>query len=211
MLPAEASIAAVAECGRLGVPFATVFSAGFSEMGTEVGAALQAGLVRVARAGGVALMGPNRNGLINVVDGFALTSTATITGPRRPAGDIGIVGQSGGAAQVNVMWRAQQDGLDRSDQVSSGNDADLDLRHDMAFMLEDGRTRLVLALAERIADGARLRALAARAAARPDPRGRCGASRSAGHGPWKRTAGAAGWRACRPPRRDRRTGRAGIP
>ncbi len=164
VLPAPACIAAVAECGRLGIPFATVFSAGFAETGTEAGAALQAELLRVARAGGVRLMGPNCNGMINFVDGFALTSTATITGPRRPAGDIGIVGQSGGATQVNVMWRAQQEGLECSYQVSSGNDADLDLLDYMAFLLEDSSTRVVLALAERIGDGARLRALAARAA-----------------------------------------------
>lgn len=164
VLPAKACIATVAECGRLGIPFATVFSAGFSEMGTEAARALQAELVRVAREGGVRLMGPNCNGMINFVDGFALTSTATITGPRRPPGDIGIVGQSGGATQVNVMWRAQEAGLGVSYQVSSGNDADLDLLDYMAFLVEDERTRVVLALAEHIADGVRLRALAARAA-----------------------------------------------
>lgn len=169
VLPAQACIAAVAECGRLGIPFATVFSSGFAELGTDASRALQAELLRVARAGGVRVMGPNCNGMINFVDGFALTSTATISGPRRMAGDIGIVGQSGGATQVNVMWRAQQAGLGVSYQISSGNDADLDLLDYMAFMVEDPRTRVVLALAERIADGARLRALAARAAALGKP------------------------------------------
>lgn len=164
VLPAKACIATVAECGRLGIPFATVFSSGFAEFGTEASKALQDELVRTARAAGVRLMGPNCNGMINFVDSFALTSTATISGPRRAAGDIGIVGQSGGATQVNVMWRAQELGLGVSYQVSSGNDADLDLLDYMAFMLEDPGTRVVLALAERIADGPRLRALAERAA-----------------------------------------------
>lgn len=169
VLPAKACIAAVAECGRLGIPFATVFSAGFGELGTADAVALQAELVRTARAGGVRLMGPNCNGLINFVDRFALTSTAAISGPRREAGDIGIVGQSGGATQVNVMLRAQEMGLGVSYQVSSGNDADLDILDYMAFMLEDPGTRVVLALAERIADGARLRRLAACAAALEKP------------------------------------------
>ncbi len=164
VLPAQACIAAVAECGRLGIPFATVFSSGFAELGTEASRALQAELLKVARVGGVRLMGPNCNGMINFVDRFALTSTATISGPRRQAGDVGIVGQSGGATQVNVMWRAQEAGLGVSYQVSSGNDADLDLLDYMAFMVEDPQTRVVLALAERVADGARLRALASRAA-----------------------------------------------
>ena len=164
VLPAKACLAAVAECGRMGVPFATVFSSGFGELGMAESRSLQAELLRVAREGGVRIMGPNCNGMINFVDGFALTSTATISGPRRPAGDIGVVGQSGGAAQVIVMWRAQELGLGISYQVSSGNDADLDLLDYAAFMLDDPATRVVLMLAERIADGARLRALAARAA-----------------------------------------------
>ena len=164
VLPARACIATVAEAGRLGIPFATVFSSGFAELGTPESEALQAELVRTARSAGVRLMGPNCNGMVNFVDGFALTSTATISGPRRAAGDIGIAGQSGGATQVNVMWRAQELGLGVRYQVSSGNDADLDLLDYMAFMVEDPGTRVVLALAERIADGPRLRALADRAA-----------------------------------------------
>lgn len=164
VLPARACSPVIAECGRLGVPFATVFSAGFQELGTEESAALQAELLVTARAAGVRIMGPNCNGMINFVDRFALTSTATISGPRRAAGDIGVAGQSGGATQVNVMWRAQEMGLGVSYQVSSGNDADLDLLDYMAFMVEDPGTRVVLALAERIKDGIRLRALAERAA-----------------------------------------------
>ena len=161
VLPAKACIDAVAECGRLGIPYATVFSSGFGELGTEATLAAQAELVRVARAGGVRKLGPLCKGVRTEVGGFA---PATIRGPRRAAGDIGVVGQSGGAAQVNVMWRAQEMGLGISYQVSSGNDADMDLLDYAAFMLEDPHTKVVLMLAERIRDGARLRLLAARAA-----------------------------------------------
>lgn len=164
VLPAAAVPEALEECARRRVPFATVFSSGFAETGTEEGRALQERIVQIARAGGVRFMGPNCNGMINFVDRFALTSTAAIKGPRRPAGDIGVASQSGGAGQINVMWRAQQAGLGISYQVSCGNNADLDLLDYMAFMVADPRTRVVLAIAERLADGARLRALARRAA-----------------------------------------------
>jgi acetyltransferase len=164
VLPAAGVAAALEGCGKLGVPFATVFSAGFSETGAGDGRVQQQRIVDIARAGGVRMMGPNCNGLINFVDAFALTSTATIKGPRRPAGDIGVASQSGGAGQVNVMWRAQQAGLDVSYQVSCGNDADLNLLDYMAFMVESERTKVVLAIAERISDSAKLRALARRAA-----------------------------------------------
>jgi acetyltransferase len=163
VLPAAAVPAALDECARIGAPFATVFSSGFGETATEGGAALQRRLVEIAR-GGVRFMGPNCNGLVNFVDAFALTSTATIRGPRRAAGDIAVASQSGGAGQVNVMWRAQEAGLGISYQVSCGNDADLDLLDYMNFMVEDERTRVVLAIAERISDGRKLASLAARAA-----------------------------------------------
>jgi acetyltransferase len=164
VLPAAAVPAALEECARRKVPFATVFASGFGETGTEEGRALQARIVDIARAGGTRFMGPNCNGMINFVDRFALTSTAAIKGPRREAGDIGVVSQSGGAGQINVMWRAQQAGLGVGYQVSCGNNADLDLLDYMHFMLESPRIRVVLAIAERLADGKRLRALARRAA-----------------------------------------------
>jgi acetyltransferase len=163
VLPAAAVPQALEECAARGVPFATVFSSGFGELGTEAGQEAQARMVRIARAGGMRLMGPNCNGMINFVDGFALTSTATIRGPRKPPGDIAVVSQSGGAGQVNIMWRAQQAGLGISYQVSCGNAADLDLVDYAWFMVESPETRVVLMLAERLTDGDKLRRLAQRA------------------------------------------------
>lgn len=164
VLPAAGVPAVLEECVRAGAAFATVFSSGFVETATAEGAELQKRCVAIARAGDLRFMGPNCNGLVNFVDGFALTSSATIKGKRRPAGDVAVASQSGGAGQVNVMWRAQQAGLDISYQVSCGNDADLDLLDYLSFMVEDRRTRVVLALAERISDGEKLRRLARRAA-----------------------------------------------
>jgi len=164
VLPSAGVPGALESCVKLGVPFATVFSAGFGETGTEEGRALQRRAVDIARAGGLRFMGPNCNGLVNFVDAFALTSTSAIKDGHRPAGDIGIASQSGGAGQINVMWRAQQAGLGISYQVSCGNDADLSLVDYLAFMVESERTKVVLAIAERVPDSARLRALAKRAA-----------------------------------------------
>ena len=164
VLPGVGVCAVLEECVKKRVPFATVFSAGFAETGTEEGKAMQARAIGIARAGGLRFMGPNCTGMVNFVDAFAFTSTATIKGPRRPAGDLGVVSQSGGAGQVNVMWRAQQAGMNVSYQVSCGNDADLNLLDYMAFMVESERTKVVLVIAERIADGDKLRALARRAA-----------------------------------------------
>lgn len=164
VLPAQAVAAALEQCAERGVPFATVFSSGFKETGTEEGCRFQQRIVEIARAGGIRFMGPNCNGVINFVDAFALTSTSTINGPRRPAGDIGIVSQSGGAGQINVMWRAHQAGLGISYEVSCGNAADIDLLDYAAYMIETPSTEVVLILAEQLTNGGKLRALARRAA-----------------------------------------------
>ena len=147
VLPAEAVPDALETCAGMGVPFATVFSAGFAETATEPGRALQQRCREIADRTGLRFVGPNCNGLINFVDRVAMSSTGAIRGPRREAGDIGVVSNSGGAGQVNVMWRAQEMGLGISYQISCGNDGDLDLLDYMAFMVEDPHTRVVLALA----------------------------------------------------------------
>ena len=164
VLPAERVPAAIEDCVRRKVPFATVFSSGFAELGTDEGLARQKRVVALAREGGLRIVGPNCNGLVNFVDRVAMTSTAAIKGARRAAGDIGVVSHSGGAGQVNIMWRAQEAGLGISHQISCGNDADLGLLDFIAYMVEDPQTRVVLALAERLSDGDKLRALAVRAA-----------------------------------------------
>lgn len=61
----------VAEAGRLGVPFAIVFSSGFAETGAE-GEALQRRLEEAAAAGDVRVIGPNCQGLMNIADGVRL-------------------------------------------------------------------------------------------------------------------------------------------
>src|SRR4029077_11532155 len=137
---------------------------GFNEAGTPEGHARQAKLVALARSSGMRIMGPNCNGMVSFVDHFAMTTSATIAGPRKPAGNVGVVAQSGGAGQVNVMWRAQEAGVGISYEVSCGNSADLNILDFMEFMIADAATDVIMVLAENIPDGARLREVARRAA-----------------------------------------------
>jgi len=169
VVPAQHVFSVLDDCAALGTKFVTLFSAGFAETGDAEGRALQERLVAFARATGIRIMGPNCNGLVNFVDGFAFTSTGTITGERRPAGNIGLIAQTGGAAQVNVMWRAQEIGLDLSYQASCGNCADLDLLDFADFMVDDEHTDVIMMIAEGITSGAKLFEVAGRAADRRKP------------------------------------------
>ena len=118
IVPAAKVFGALAECAARGVPFATVYSEGFAETGTPEGRQLQERLVAFARDTGMRIMGPNCNGLINYIDDFAMTATSGLEGERYPAGNVGVVSQSGGLGQINVMWRAQEAGLGISYQAS---------------------------------------------------------------------------------------------
>ncbi|MGE5525864.1 MAG: acetate--CoA ligase family protein [Rhodospirillaceae bacterium] len=169
VVPAAKVLGILEECAARRVPFATVYTGGFAEAGTDEGRRLQAAVTALARDCGMRVMGPNCNGMVSFVDGFAMTTTATIAGPRKPAGDIAVVSQSGGAGQANVMWRAQELGLGINYQVSCGNSADLNILDFMAFAIEQPSTRVVMVLAENIPDGPRLFDVARLAAERQKP------------------------------------------
>jgi acetyltransferase len=169
VVPAEAVLGVLNECADIGVPFATVFTGGFAESGGDKGRAMQAEIGRLARDRGLRVMGPNCNGVINFRDGFAMTTTATIAGVRKPAGNIAVVSQSGGVGQVNTMWRAQAAGLGVSYEVSCGNSVDLDVIDFLDFMIDDEETKVILMVVEHIPSGPRLAAAAHRAAEREKP------------------------------------------
>ncbi|MDH5534965.1 MAG: acetate--CoA ligase family protein [Betaproteobacteria bacterium] len=169
VVPAKAVMGVLEDCAARGARFATIYTGGFAESGTPEGRAMQAEITSFARRTGVRIMGPNCNGMVSFVDGFAMTTSATIAGPRKPAGNVGVVSQSGGAGQTNVMWRAQELGLGISYQVSCGNSADLNILDFMQFMIDDPTTSVVMVLAEHIPDGPRLMDVARRAAEREKP------------------------------------------
>ena len=159
----------LADCAAIGVPFATVYTGGFAESGTPEGRERQARLAAFAKSSSIRIMGPNCNGVINFVDGFAMTSTAAVKGVRAAAGNVGVVSHSGGLGQINIMWRAQEIGLGISYEASCGNEADLDALDFVRFMLESDATDVVLLAVEAIKDGAKFKAVARESAEREKP------------------------------------------
>ncbi len=160
VVPAEHVLSVLEDCAAVGVPYATIFTSGFAELGTEEGHSRQRKLKQVAQSTGIRFMGPNCNGMVNFVDGFACTTTNSISGPRRKPGHVGLVAHSGGLGQVNVMWRAQQAGVEISYQFSCGNDGDLDALDLAEFMVRDSATDVIMLVLEKVASGAKLASLA---------------------------------------------------
>lgn len=169
VLAADHVLPALEDCATRGVKFATVMSGGFAETGSAEGVRLQNALKAFVKRTGMRIMGPNCNGFANFTDGFVMTNTSAVQGKRNVPGNVAVIGQSGGLAQVNVMWRAIDAGVDISYQVSCGNEADIDAIEFAQFAVEDEASDVVLIAAESIRSGERFRALAQAAAERSKP------------------------------------------
>lgn len=128
------------ECGRKGVRALVVISSGFAEIGPE-GRARQDELLRICRAYGMRLVGPNCIGVINTDPEVRLNATF---GPLPPvAGRVGFASQSG-ALGLAIIDYARSLGLGLSSFVSMGNKADIAGNDLLNHWETDPRTDVIL-------------------------------------------------------------------
>jgi acetate---CoA ligase (ADP-forming) len=141
---------ALDECGRKGIPYALIFTAGFSEVGPE-GAALERALGEVARGHGIRVFGPNTNT-------NAFEQMPEIVG--RQGGKIGLLTQSGHNGRPVVQGSVF--GVAFSRWVPTGNELDLEVADFLEYFAYDDETAVVAAYFEGFKDpGALRRALQA--------------------------------------------------
>ncbi|RYY26655.1 MAG: CoA-binding protein [Sphingomonadales bacterium] len=162
-IPGPAVLGAVRELAARGVGAAVIFSAGFAEGGEE-GLAAQAEVARIAAESGMVIEGPNCLGLVNYVDGVALTFVET---PAIRLGDtpgVGIVSQSGAMAVVLGTTLMGKD-LGISISVSTGNEAASGVEDYVEHLITQDHTRVIGMIVEQFRKPARFLALAAQARA----------------------------------------------
>lgn len=153
-VPVDATLQAVRDCASRGVRGVIVLSAGFAEAGPE-GVALQAELVRVARSHGMRLLGPNCLGTVNVVDKLVGSFSIALEQNMPPAGQVGIVSQSGNIGSFTMSNMAQR-GLGVSRFIATGNEADVDVADGIASLAQDPDTRIILCCMETCRHAGRL-------------------------------------------------------
>lgn len=167
MVPAAAVPDAIAGCVEKGVKVATLYSAGFAEIGAD-GRAAQDHIVAIARAGGLRLIGPNCLGLVNVTDGVPITNNAAVEAEELRPGWLSVVSQSGSMMGA-LLSRAMARNFTFAKLVSVGNESDIGAGEMAELMVEDEATRCVLMFLETLRDAPRLAAAARRAHALGKP------------------------------------------
>ena len=136
---------------RRKVKTAVIFASGFAEFGSD-GIGEQERIGEIARAGGLALVGPNCLGFMNFVDGFAAVFFSPQPMPRLPEGAKGavaIVAQSGGLGS-HLQGGFDARGVPVSCWISTGNEAGLGLADFIQYFLDDPVAQVIALYAEDI-------------------------------------------------------------
>ncbi|MBI4318401.1 MAG: acetate--CoA ligase family protein [Chloroflexi bacterium] len=154
VVPRDEVASAIQDCVRKAVRAAVVITAGFREIGPE-GVTAEREVTRIARAGGLRLLGPN---CLGAIDTHA-SLNATFAAKMPLAGEISFLSQSGALfAAILDMADAEKVGFNRF--ASLGNKGDVD-EIDLLDLLKDDRlSKVVVAYLEGISDGHRFMSVA---------------------------------------------------
>lgn len=148
-VPISRIIEVIKDCGRKSVKGAAIFTAGFSEGGTEKGKNLEKEMVNIAKEYGLRLIGPNCIGIY-----CPSSRLAFFPGLSQEEGCIGFISQSGGHAE-ELARQASKWGLTFSKIISYGNGCDLDSADFLEYLGEDPDTKIVTLYVEGVKDGPR--------------------------------------------------------
>ncbi len=144
LVSAERSIGIVAEAAAAGCGGVVVAAGGFGELGEE-GRALQARLVTAA-SNGMAIVGPNCSGFMNVARRVNLFTGGRIA---LEPGPVAVVSQSGFLLR-STLAAGQQRQLGFGIAVSSGNEAVCGLHDYIDLLATDPDTRVICLVIEKV-------------------------------------------------------------
>jgi acetyltransferase len=137
------------QCVMKGAKAAIIYTAGYSELGTDEGRMMEERLLAIARQGGIRIIGPNCMGIYNPSHGISFfPALSTISG------GLGFISQSGSLA--NMICRvAPQRSIYFSKAISIGNECDLKSSDFIEYLGKDEETRCIGLYLEGIKEGNR--------------------------------------------------------
>ncbi|MEL7567590.1 MAG: acetate--CoA ligase family protein [Dehalobacterium sp.] len=140
----------IKECVDAKVKFGVICSSGFSEMGIE-GKALEMEIKQVANKGGMRLIGPNCQGILNVHKSVIGGFNPALDVPSFPIGNVSVISQSGGIG-YGFFSRGIDQNLDFRYLVTTGNECDLTVTDFLEECIKDHQTEIIMLILEGIRD-----------------------------------------------------------
>lgn len=163
----DATIEAIEECGRLGVPVVTALANGFAEVGAE-GVAREERLREIVAKSNTRIVGPSSLGVVDLRHKTFLTANAAFDEKDLPVGRIFAASHSGGMIGT-FLSRGKARGIAFAGLVSVGNEVDLSIGEICAATLDDPGIDGYVLFLETMRKAERLRAFALEAAKRGKP------------------------------------------
>jgi len=148
------------DCGKKGVKFAIVHTAGFKEVGEE-GLRLEKQIVEIAHKYGMRIYGPNSQGIQNSDPSVSVYANFTFV-PMKP-GNISIVAQSGGVGET-LKLHLHRVGMGIRMYSSFGNEADVSMNEIIDYFGQDEETKVIMVHIETLKDPAGFLEVASRVA-----------------------------------------------
>jgi acyl-CoA synthetase (NDP forming) len=163
----EATMEAIEECARTGVPVVSALANGFSETGSE-GTARETRIRQLLKDSGTRLVGPSSLGVVDLRHKAFLTANAAFDEPDLPVGRIFAASHSGGMIGT-FLSRGKARGIHFAGLVSVGNEVDLSIGEICAATLDDPGIDGYVLFLETMRKAGALRAFALEAAKRRKP------------------------------------------
>ncbi len=157
VIPAPAVPGALRECGEKGIKNVVIISAGFKEVHSAEGIALEEELASIVKQYGISLVGPNCLGILRP----SRKMNASFAKGLPPVGNVTLISQSGATA-VGIMDLAPSLGLGFASVFSIGNKATMSESDYLEHCAADPETHVIGLYLESIDDGRRFLETAAR-------------------------------------------------
>lgn len=149
----------VAALGQAGTKAAVVITAGFKELGSAEGRALEETMLAAAKPHGLRIVGPNCVGVISTPMGINASFVHLTPRPGR----LAFVTQSGAMLTTVLDWAEARE-IGFSHMVSLGDMADVDFGDMLDYLAQDTSTDAILLYIEAVTDAKSFLAAARRAA-----------------------------------------------
>lgn len=139
----------VRECVEAGAGGCIVNTAGFSELGSGEGVALEREVLDAIAGSVMRVVGPNCMGIYS-----SRGKLATFVGQRPGDGRVACISQSGSISNFLFLLGMER-GVAFSKMISSGNELDLNCADYLEYLAEDPDTEMIFAYLEQVRDARR--------------------------------------------------------